>query len=133
MLLQGRIITEQNWNMTVVELYFCHCSIFMARSSHRRISTKKDVLKISQYSQENTCVGVFFNKVSDLQACNFIKKRLQHRCFPVKFAKFLRTAILKNIYEQQQFYGSPISSQFLISIPPVTCIFDWNGLKLGKS
>ena len=23
-------------------------------------------------------------------ACNFIKKRLQHRCFPVKFAKFLR-------------------------------------------
>ena len=24
------------------------------------------------------------------QACNFIKKRLRHRCFPVKFAKFLR-------------------------------------------
>ena len=24
-------------------------------------------------------------------ACNFFKKRLQHRCFPVKFAKFLRT------------------------------------------
>ena len=23
-------------------------------------------------------------------ACNFIKKRLQHRCFPVKFAIFLR-------------------------------------------
>ena len=28
---------------------------------------------------------------------NFIKKRLQHRCFRVKFAKFLRTLILKNI------------------------------------
>ena len=27
-----------------------------------------------------------------LQACNFIKKRLQHRGFPVKFAKFLTTA-----------------------------------------
>ena len=25
------------------------------------------------------------------EACNFIKKRLQHWCFPVKFAKFLRT------------------------------------------
>ena len=25
------------------------------------------------------------------------KKRLQQRCFPVKFAKFLRTTILKNI------------------------------------
>ena len=26
-----------------------------------------------------------------------IKKRLQHRCLPVKFVKFLRTTILKNI------------------------------------
>ena len=28
------------------------------------------------------------NKVAGLKAWNFIKKRLQHRCFPVKFAKF---------------------------------------------
>ena len=26
-----------------------------------------------------------------------LKKRLQHRCFPVKFAKLLRTPALKNI------------------------------------
>ena len=38
-----------------------------------------------------------FNKVAGLQACNFIKKRLEHRCFPVNFAKFLRTLILKRI------------------------------------
>ena len=31
------------------------------------------------------------------QACNFIKKRLKHRCFPVNMAKFSRTPILKNI------------------------------------
>ena len=31
--------------------------------------------------------------------CNFIKKRLQHRCFPINIAKFLRTPILKNICE----------------------------------
>ena len=30
----------------------------------------------------------------------FIKKRLQHRCFPVKFANFLRTPNLKNICER---------------------------------
>ena len=41
-----------------------------------------------------------FNKVAGLQSCNFIKNRLQHRCFPVKFAKFLRTPILKNICKQ---------------------------------
>ena len=30
-----------------------------------------------------------------LQACNFIKKRLQQRCFPVNIAKILRTAFFK--------------------------------------
>ena len=34
-----------------------------------------------------------------LKACNFIKKKLQHKCFPVKFAKFLIVSILKNICE----------------------------------
>ena len=29
-----------------------------------------------------------FNKLAGLQACNFIKKRLQHRRFPVNFVKF---------------------------------------------
>ena len=34
-----------------------------------------------------------------LKACNFIKKRLQHRSLTKKIAKFLRTPILKNIFE----------------------------------
>ena len=41
---------------------------------------------MSQYSQENTCVN-------NAKACNFIKKILQHRCFPVNIAEFLRTAL----------------------------------------
>ena len=32
-----------------------------------------------------------------LRACNFITKRLRHKCFLVKFVKFLKTTILKNI------------------------------------
>ena len=40
------------------------------------------------------------NKVAGLHASNFIKKRLQHRYFPVKTAKFLKTPFLKNIYER---------------------------------
>ena len=34
-------------------------------------------------------------KVACLQACNFIKKRLQHTYFPVIIAKFIRTAFFK--------------------------------------
>ena len=49
---------------------------------------KKVILEISQNSQENTC-----GRVSGLQ---LYKKRPWHRCFPVNFAKFLRTPSLQN-------------------------------------
>ena len=42
---------------------------------------KKEFLEISQNSQENTCARVSF----------ILKERLWHKCFPVNFAKFLRT------------------------------------------
>ena len=53
--------------------------------------------KTSQYSQENTLSKSLLNKVVDRKACNFIKKRLQHRCFPVNIGKFFKKPILKNI------------------------------------
>ena len=56
-----------------------------------RCSTKQTFLKILKNLLENTCAGVIFNKFASLKVCNFIKKRLYHRCFPVNFAKFLTT------------------------------------------
>ena len=41
-----------------------------------------------------------FNRVAGLKASSFIKKRLQHSCFPLNIAKFLRTPTLKNIYKR---------------------------------
>ena len=70
------------------------------RSRHQRCSVKNGVLKVSQISQQNACVGVSFY----LRACNCIKKRFQQRCFPVYFAKFLRTPSLKNICERLLLY-----------------------------
>ena len=40
-------------------------------------------------SQENPCAEVSF-------LIKIFKKRLQHRCFPVKFTKFLITTFLQN-------------------------------------
>ena len=34
------------------------------------------------------------NKVAGLEAGKFLKKRLEHKCFPAILAKFLRTAFL---------------------------------------
>ena len=38
-----------------------------------------------------------FNKVADLQLCNFIKKRLRQSFFSVKFAKFLRALFYRTL------------------------------------
>ena len=35
-------------------------------------------------------LGFHFDKAAGLQLYDFIKKRFQHRCFPVIIAKFLR-------------------------------------------
>ena len=70
------------------------------RSSHRRCFIKRLFLRILQCSHESTCLGVSFNKAAGLKTSNFIKKRLQHRCFPVSIAKFLRTTVLKSSCER---------------------------------
>ena len=38
-----------------------------------------------------------FFKIGVLKACHFIKKRLQHSCFPVTLAKFLKHPFLQKI------------------------------------
>ena len=55
--------------------------------SYRRCSVKV-FLEVSQNSQENTCARVSFLIKS--------QARTWHRCFPVKFAKILRTSFLQN-------------------------------------
>ena len=47
---------------------------------------------MSQYLQEKSP----FNEAEGLEACKFIKKRLQRRCFPINIAIFLRAAFFQN-------------------------------------
>ena len=71
------------------------------RSSHRRCSVKRGIFKnFANFTGKQLCWSL-------LQACNFIKNKLQHWCFPVKFAKFLRTSILKNICKRLILFNSP--------------------------
>ena len=64
----------------------------------QRCSVKKVFLKNSQHSQENTFARVLFRKVAGLRTVTLLKNRLWHRCFPVSFAKFLRTPFFQNTY-----------------------------------
>ena len=61
------------------------------RRSHRWCSLNTFFLETSQHSQENSVFESLFNKVTSLQSCNFTKKRLQQRRFPVNIANFKKT------------------------------------------
>ena len=64
-----------------------------SRSSHQRTSM---FLEILQNSQENTCARVSFLIKLQAVPATLLKKRFWHGCFPVNFAKFLRTHFLQN-------------------------------------
>ena len=54
-------------------------------------------LKFRNIHREKLVLESLFNNVAGLQACNFIKKRLQHNCFFVNIGKILRTPIFNKI------------------------------------
>ena len=60
---------------------------------------KKGVLKnFTIFTGKHLCWSLF-----GVFGVNFIKKRLQHIYFPVNITKFLRTPILKNVWERLLF------------------------------
>ena len=65
-----------------------------------RISQRQEICYQILHIQTGKYIMSVKGQRFPLTACNFIKKRLQHRCFPVNVAKFLRTSILKNICER---------------------------------
>ena len=63
-------------------------------SSRPEVFCKKGVLRnLTKFTEKHQYQSLSLNKVAG-QACNFIKKRLSCRCFPVNFVKFLRTPFL---------------------------------------
>ena len=58
------------------------------------------VIDFAKFRRKHLRQSLFFKKIACLRPAILLKKRLWHRCFPVKFAKFLRTSILKKITEQ---------------------------------
>ena len=59
----------------------------------RRCSVRKGVLRnFAKLTGKHLFHSLFFNKVADM-TLTLLKKRLWHRCFPVNFAKFLKTPL----------------------------------------
>ena len=66
---------------------------------------KKLFLRISLYLQETSVLEFLFNKVAGLQAYNFIKKRLQRRCFSVNVGIFKDTNFEEHLWTAASNYG----------------------------
>ena len=88
---------HKKWNCKLFGNVKFPCSWNSLKSAEavvRRCSVKKVLLEISQNSKENTCVRAsFLTKLEawGLRPATLLKKKLWHDCFPLNFAKFLRT------------------------------------------
>ena len=57
---------------------------------------KKRVLNnFAKFTGQHLCQRLFFNKVAGVRLATLLKKGLWHRCFPLIFAKLLRTPFLQ--------------------------------------
>ena len=71
------------------------------RTNHESCSTEKVVLKsVAKFTGQQLCRSFFFYKVAGWKTATLLKRRLQHRFFPVNFAEF--------------FYGTPLCDCFCI-------------------
>ena len=60
-------------------------------------SVRKGVFRnFAKFTGKGLCQVLFVNKVADPEPATLLKKRLWHRYFPVKSAKFLRAPFSQN-------------------------------------
>ena len=70
-------------------------SMQKSRRSQWQMLHKVDVHKyFAKFTGKHLCRSLFFNIIGVLRTPTLFKKRLQLRCFPVNFVKFLKTLFL---------------------------------------
>ena len=93
----GRILTGSLIHLWI--LIYSHWPRKPFRNSHRKCSVENGVIKkVEKFTGKYLCQSLFFNNAvrPGLRPATLLKKKLRHRCFPVKSAKFLRTPFLYN-------------------------------------
>ena len=94
--LNSRNISRKTWrrSLKVMNLSLTHLFSFPvegSRSSHRKYSIKKVVLKnFAKFTENHLWQSLFFNKVAGLRPATLLKTRLWLTCFPANFENFLR-------------------------------------------
>ena len=76
-------------------IHFSMQYITTIRTSRSQMFFEIGVLKVCNIYRKRPVLESLFSKVASMEAYKFIKKRLQHGCFPVNIANFLRKFYLK--------------------------------------
>ena len=64
---------------------------------------KKGILRnFTKFTEKHLFQNLFFDKVTGFRPAPLRKKRLWHTCFPLNFAKLLRTPFLQNTYGRKE-------------------------------
>ena len=71
-------------------IQFCMQFVITIRISRSQMFFEIGVLKVYNIHRETPVLEPLFSKTANLKAYKFIKKRLQHRCFPVNITNLLR-------------------------------------------
>ena len=79
-----------------IESFRLVCKLHYLQFGFQIYRSSRSQMFSSRASKNFEMLEFLFNTVAGLQTFNFIKKRLQHRCFYVKFAKALRASFLQN-------------------------------------
>ena len=88
------------WEESIITYFFTSLSLLNKNSLQKQppeVFWKKGVPRnFAKFIGKHLSQSLFLNKVAGLSA-TLLRKRLWQRCFPVNFAKFLRTSFLQNI------------------------------------
>ena len=71
-------------------IQFCMQYVITIRISRSQMFFEIGVLKVYNIHRETPVLEPLFSQTANLKAYKFIKKRLQHRCFPVNITNLLR-------------------------------------------
>ena len=90
----GFLLSILNRFHTLIYFYLLSDS-YWTQKKPPEVFFKKVFSTVTQYCTKASFLGSLFNEVVGLQACNYIKKRLEHRCFLQNLQKFANTIFCK--------------------------------------
>ena len=110
---KGQLI---KWLLLVLDMQY----IPIVESATREVYKKCVPKYFVKFTGKQLCHSLFFNKVAGLRPETLLKKILWHRCFPVKFVKFLKILFF---IEHLQWLLRYLKLGTFVSLPDIFFLF----------